>query len=126
MSEPSTQVNISEPPPPPTPSSELTSAERKAIREQAVAAIRSSGFLPGKRHPGRAREIFKQNSKRLSDLERELYGLRSGEPTDDLQWLYDNLRLVRTDIHDLHDAAKTLSKLPYVRTQSEEAIPRCV
>ena len=35
---------------------------------------------------------------RLLPLERELYALRLREPPDDLQWLYDNLRLVRASV----------------------------
>jgi hypothetical protein len=55
-----------------------------------------------------------------------LYELRTPEPSDDLQWLYDNLRLVRSELQDLRDATRILAKLPQVRAVGEEAIPRCI
>jgi len=82
--------------------------------------------LPGQHHSSRPREIYRQNLKRLNALERELYDLRTPEPSDDLQWLYDNLRLVRSELQDLRDATRILAKLPQVRTTGEEAIPRCI
>ena len=78
------------------------------------------------RSSGRTREIHRKSFKRLKVLEHDLYQLRSGEPSDDLRWLYDNLRLVHTELQDLHDSARQLARLPLVRTATEEAIPRCV
>ena len=82
--------------------------------------------MPGQHHSSRPREIYRQSLKRLNALERELYDLRTPEPSDDLQWLYDNLRLVRSELQDLRDATRTLAKLPQVRAAGEEAIPRCI
>jgi cyclic beta-1,2-glucan synthetase len=123
MSEPSIQMHIE---PEQAERYKLTSAEEAELREQASRAARSCGWLPGKRHSGRPREIFRNEARALAALERDLYNLKSDAPTDDLQWLYDNLRLVRTDIQDLTDSTKILAKLPLVRTSGEEVIPRCV
>ncbi len=108
------------------PASELSEAEQADLRAQAIRAARSCAWIHGKRSSGRPREIFLKSAGDLSKLERALYKLKSAEPSDDLTWLYDNLRLVRTDIQDLHDAAKSLAKLPLVRTSTDESIPRCI
>jgi cyclic beta-1,2-glucan synthetase len=103
----------------------LTEADRAAIRAQAIKTARSCGWLPAKRS-GRAREVLRSSFRGLAKLQRRLYRLRTPEPSDDLQWLYDNLRLVRTDVQDLGEAVRILKKLPLVRTPSEEAIPRVI
>ncbi|MGA8029071.1 MAG: glucoamylase family protein [Bryobacteraceae bacterium] len=104
----------------------LSDAEQAEVRDQAIRIARSCAWLPGKRHSNYPREVFRNSAKQLSKLERELYGLRSGEPSEDLKWLYDNLRLVRTDVQDLHKSAKFLGRLPQVRTPEEASIPRVV
>ncbi len=103
--------------------SALSDAEQNSLREHAMRAVRSCAWLP-KRHSGKAREMFVRGARQFSKLERELYNLRSGEPSEDLKLLYDNLRLVRAEVQDLQDAAKFLGRLPAVRTASEESIPR--
>lgn len=104
----------------------LSPAELEKLRDHAAQTARSCAWLPRQRSSGRTREIHRRSFKRLKVLERHLYQLRSGEPSDDLRWLYDNLRLVHTELQDLHDSARQLAKLPLVRTATEEAIPRCV
>ena len=59
-------------------------------------------------------------------LQRDLYALRSGEPSGDVKWLYENIRLIRADLHDVSDAIKILRKVPQVRTPREPSIPRCL
>lgn len=105
---------------------DITETERAELREEAIRAARSCAWIPGKRNSRKPREIFRKSAERLLRLERELYALRSGEPTEDVKWLYDNLRLVRTDIQDLEDRTKTLARLPLVRTPAEQAIPRSI
>ena len=100
--------------------------EQTRLRAHAHQTARACGWLPGKHHSSRPREIYRYSLKRLNALERELYELRTPEPSDDLQWLYDNLRLVRTELQDLRDATRILAKLPQVRAADEEAIPRCI
>ncbi|MBV9267247.1 MAG: glycosyl transferase [Acidobacteriaceae bacterium] len=104
------QVNISEP-------------EKVILRDHAIKAARACGWL-GRRCARRPRELFRRDAARLHDLEKELLALKSDEPSEDLQWLYDNLRLVHSDIQDLHSGTKILAKLPAVKTQSEECTPR--
>jgi hypothetical protein len=108
------------------PGMSLGAAEQADLREHAIKTARACAWLPGKRYSGKPREIYRRNLRRLHILERDLYALRSGEPSDDLKWLYDNLRLVHADLQDLHDSTRILAKLPQVRTATEEAIPRCI
>jgi cyclic beta-1,2-glucan synthetase len=104
----------------------LTEAEKRDLRERARQAARTCGWLVGKRRSRRARELLEEVSGRLMALEFELRRLKGREPSTDLRWLQDNLRLVQADICDIQAAAKFFSKLPLVRTSQEEAIPRCI
>lgn len=123
MPEPSSDIKIDSVP---APGLELSETEQAELREQAMRAVRFCAWLRGKRSSSKPREIFVTSSRSLVTLERELYKLKSPEPSDDLTWLYDNLRLVRTDIQDLQEATKTLARLPLVRTPTDECIPRCI
>ena len=105
---------------------ELTEAELSSLREQAVAAARSCSWVSGVGPSKRLRAIHLDLRKRLSALETELYRLRPEEPSDDLRWLLDNFRLVRTDLDGMRDMLRPLSRLPAVRTQTEESIPRVI
>jgi hypothetical protein len=105
---------------------DLTDAERAEVREHAIRAARSCAWLPRKRYSSRPRDIFRASMKRFSRLERELYELRSGEPSEDVKWLYQNLRLIRAEIQNLAGSTKLLGRMPQVRTATEESAPRCV
>ncbi len=113
-------------PVPVAPEGELSSPELAKLRESATRAARSCSWLGGKRHVSGARSIYRKFRRRLSTLESELYRLRSDEPSEDLRWLYDNFRLIRTDLESIRDARRPLSRLPGVRTPSEECIPRVI
>ena len=104
----------------------LTAAEQEHLHHDAQIIARGCAWLSSKIRSGKPREIYRRNLKRLNVLERDLYSLQTEEPSDDLRWLYDNLRLVRTDLQDLHDGMRVLARLPSVRTGTEEAIPRCM
>ncbi|MGI9071631.1 MAG: glucoamylase family protein [Bryobacteraceae bacterium] len=123
MPEPSSEMKVDRVQPP---GLDLSETEQADLRKHAMRAVRSCAWLRGKRSSGLPREIFFRSANRLSTLERELYKLKTAEPSDDLTWLYDNLRLVRTDIQDLREATKTLARLPLVRTPTDECIPRCI
>ncbi len=103
----------------------LSAAEGLKVQESARDAARSCSWL-GKHRTSRARNIYKILRKRLSTLENELYRLRSDQPSEDLRWLYDNFRLIRTDLESVRDSLRPLSRLPGVRTSHEEAVPRVI
>jgi cyclic beta-1,2-glucan synthetase len=104
----------------------LSDAEQALLRSHAIRVARTCAWLPGRQRSSRPKELFRSSARRFLKLERELYRLRSGEPSEDLKVLYENVRLIRTDIQDLDEGMKILSKLPVVRTTKEESIPRCV
>jgi cyclic beta-1,2-glucan glucanotransferase len=104
----------------------LSDTEKDVLRAEATKSIRSCSFLPGKRYSRYPRAIFSQSAQRISNLEQELYRLKTSEPSADLKWLFDNLRLVRTDLGDLHDAIKVLARLPQCRGERDEPVPRCI
>ncbi len=122
MPDPSTQMKID--PNYAGPTFELSEAEREKLRESAIQVARSCAWTGGKRRSRRPRQLYRENARIVAELERELYALHTTEPSDDLQWLYDNLRLLRTDIHELEGSTKNLAKLPSVRAEHEDAIPR--
>ena len=110
----------------PAPKQDTAAQEREALAEQARQTAKSCAWLSGRTTSNRTSEIYRKNLRRLKVLERELYSLQSGEPTEDLRWLYDNLRLVHAELQDLSETVRGLARLPAVRTETEDSIPRCV
>ncbi len=111
---------------PPPLTGAMSQTQRADLREKATLAARSCSWLSGRRRSSRPREIYSSLRKRLFSLETELYRLRSDEPSEDLRWLYDNFRLIRTDLEAVHDSLRPLSRLPGVRTSKEDSIPRVI
>ncbi len=105
---------------------QLSGADQAKLRGHATHAARSCAWLPGKSRSKRPRQIYRHCAARFSALERDLYNLRSGEPSDDIKWLYDNVRLLRSHLHDVADSTKPMGKLPQVRTGRDESVPRCL
>jgi hypothetical protein len=105
--------------------SKLSENERESLREHARQTARSCAWL-GNSRSSKPREICRRSLNRLSELERKLYELKSGEPSDDLRWLYENLRLVHAELQDLRESMRSLTKLPAVRTATEDSIPRAI
>jgi hypothetical protein len=124
MPEPLSRVKIQAPCV--APAFPIDEAEQAQLREAARGAAQSCGWT-GAKCGNKPREHFQKSARKLADLERELAGLKSEEPSEDLQWMYDNLRLVRADVQDLDGAAANiLGKLPGIRTQTDECLPRPV
>src|SRR4051812_8750786 len=104
----------------------LSEAEQGELRAAAIRAARSAGWLPGRGRSGRPKELFQEGVQKFKRLKQEIFRLPSDELPEDLRTLYDNTRLVDAIISDLVDSTKFLSKLPQVRTGTEEAIPRAI
>jgi len=104
----------------------LAEAERTVLAEDAKRTAKACAWLSGRHSSGRPSEIYRKSLRRLKSLERDLYALCSGEPSEDLRWVYDNVRLIHAELQSLSEAIKNLRKLPTVRTPTEEAIPRCI
>lgn len=103
---------------------ELSTSERLEIRERAVAAARSCSWLGNQHRSSQPAAIYRNLRRQLSALETRLDRVRSDDLSDDLRWLQDNFRLVRTDLEGIHDSLRSFSRLPAVRTAQEDSIPR--
>ncbi len=109
-----------------TPSLELSPKNDLAsLRTQAYQTARACAWV-APAAPSRPRQIAKSNFSSLASLEKRLYALKSPEPNDDLKWLYENLRLVHSELQDLRTSIKSLQTLPTVRTATEDCIPRAI
>src|SRR5450432_1551690 len=89
----------------------LTDEDRALLRDHARETARSCAWI-GRGKASRPKQIAKNSFGKLAELENRLYSLKSPEPSDDLKWLYDNLRLVHSELHDLRESVRTLQKLP--------------
>jgi len=103
----------------------LTEQDRELLRDHARQTARSCAWI-GRASVSRPKQIARNSFRRLAELENRLYALKSPEPSDDLKWLYDNLRLVHSELQDLRESVRSLQKLPLVRTATEESIPRAI
>ncbi len=99
--------------------------DRELLRDHARETARSCAWI-GHGRVTRPKQIARNSFARLTELEKRLYSLDSPEPSDDLKWLYDNLRLVHAELQDLRESVRALQKLPLVRTATEESIPRAI
>jgi hypothetical protein len=103
----------------------LNDQDRELLRDHARQTARSCAWI-GRASVSRPKQIARNSFRRLAELENRLYALKSPEPSDDLKWLYDNLRLVHSELQDLRESVRSLQKLPLVRTATEESIPRAI
>ncbi len=110
------------------PTGELTEAEKIERRQRATAAARECPWLSGVNPRSRPQELYRALKPHISALELEVDRLRyfASDLSDDLRWLTDNFRLVRTDMEAFRDSLRPLSRLPGVRTAKQESVPRVV
>ncbi|MBV9157652.1 MAG: hypothetical protein JO097_15410, partial [Acidobacteriaceae bacterium] len=123
MSEPSIGIKAGAPT---TAHLDFEDAKQAQVREHALRTARSCAWVPGKSHSDKPREIFRRSAARLSRVERDLYRLPPRELSEDLKWLSDNFRLVRTELRTVGESVKFLGRLPVVRSPDEESAPRCL
>ena len=89
--------------------SELTASEQRELRDAATNIARASKGETGAALPS---AVLQTESRRFSQLERELYKTDPDEASLDVRTLYENGRQVRSAISDLQDAVKILDELP--------------
>ncbi|HET9406120.1 MAG TPA: glucoamylase family protein [Candidatus Sulfotelmatobacter sp.] len=96
----------------------------KAAGEQASLQV---GWLPGTTS---SRTFFDRARRVRSALKPVFAGVESrfvqGPLSDDLQWLRDNAHLVLAQSENLPNEVKSLRKLPHVRTQRRDVVPRAL
>jgi len=96
---------------------------RPRLRAHAHQTARAWAGLPWARALLRPREIYRKPHSGSMRSSASFYDLRTPEPSDDLQWLYDKSAAGAIRAPGSADATRTLAKLPQVRTADEEAIP---
>jgi cyclic beta-1,2-glucan synthetase len=106
-----------------------TAIERAPDLSAVVTAAADLGrrlvWLPGEQ----SSHFFSERYRALTHaLKPVLAGLRGPLPKtpvgDDFRWLYDNLRLVYSDLRSTKEGFKRVSRLPHVRTPDGAVVPR--
>ena len=100
-------------------------ADLQLLRLKARQVASSCTYLPD--IP--ASRVFGQRCKAVARGIRSLLAaLDSSTPeatiSDDARWLYENVRLLHVELQVTVGAVKTLKKMPHVRTQKGEVVPR--
>ena len=107
----------------------LGEQDRRDLREAAAprSALRAAGFRGSGRSSKPARDFYGRVSARaFSASSASCTPLRSDEPSDDLQWLYDNSALSDPELQDLRSDSTKLAKLPAGPDRSEESCAPCI
>lgn len=102
-----------------------SSTDSERLRANAKATALSLVWLPN--HP--SSDTFPERCKNLARaLEPVLGILESPQPkpplSDDLSWLYDNARMLFTELQNTAAALKRLRQLPHGHTATGEVVPR--
>src|SRR5215813_3155618 len=74
-------------------------------------------------------DVVEARTDAMEDALKPIFGmLESAQPkspiSDDYRWLYDNDRLLYSELQNACEALKTHEKLPHVRTAKGEVTPR--
>ncbi len=107
----------------PEPSKEAS--DLRVLQMHATEQARSLAWLPGTR----SSHFFPDRCRRVSSaLEPVFTALQSPLPetpvSDDFRWLYDNLRLLYSDVQSARESLKPFQETPHVRMPSGEVAPR--
>ena len=95
------------------------------LREKAEQLAGSFTDLPDIR----SSRTLAQRSKRMASSVKALLNALDSPPleapiSDDARWLYENFRLLHAELQVTPTALKPLAKMPHVRTQKDEIVPR--
>jgi cyclic beta-1,2-glucan synthetase len=102
-----------------------SASETDALVSHATELARNIAWLP---NTGAARP-FAERCRALRAQLRPVLKKVSSEArqqpvSDDFRWLYDNLRLVSTEAQSTIEDLKSIPKLPHIRTQQADVVPR--
>ncbi|HTV65794.1 MAG TPA: hypothetical protein VMD98_09325, partial [Bryocella sp.] len=97
-----------------------------ALAEAARRWAHDLVWLPGTKQSGYFAQNFAALRKRLDPLlaEAELTGENDERLPEDLQWMHDNVRLVRATESEVAQSAGSLRRVPHVRTPDKDVVPR--
>ena len=95
------------------------------LHERATEVAHSLVWLPNTS----TSEVFTQKIKAVDKALRPIFDALDAPPpappiSDDFRWLYDNGRLLYTDLGGIPSVLKPHLKMPHVRTKSGESLPR--
>ncbi len=98
----------------------------KALTQQAERWAKSLVWLPATKESGQYAQRTAALNRRLESLLAELDVVVHPDEQlpEDLQWLHDNVRLVRVLQSEVREAAASLRQVPHVRTPSKAIMPR--
>ncbi len=99
----------------------------RTLRVKATELSQSLTWLPNTS----SSPTFVERCNALRHVSKPLFaGLESRRPelrvSDDFRWLYDNTRLLCTELQNTAEALKRWKKMPHVRTHKGEIVPRIV
>ncbi len=98
----------------------------KALAERARQWARTLAWLPGTKESPYFTERVAAVNRKLEPIFAELdFTLPPDEHLpEDLQWMYDNVRLVRMTLTGVRQSVSSLRKVPHVRTPDKTVMPR--
>src|ERR1700730_11976605 len=111
--------------PPETPKE--TTPDLNALSAGAADLGRRLAWLPGAHSPRFFLERSRPPARVLRPVLAAFHGRLPETPVgDDFHWLYDNIRLLHSDLHSMEAGFKSIRKLPHVRTPDGATTPRVV
>src|SRR3984893_16457073 len=121
-----THIESAEAERPPEPPKETT-PDLNALSVAAADLARRLAWLPGTHSSRFFRERSRPPARVLKPVLAAFHGRLPEKPVgDDFHWLYDNIRLLHSDLHGIKDGFKSIRKLPHVRTPDGAITPRVV
>src|SRR5713226_2921877 len=100
-------------------------ADASVLRSHAAELARSLVWLPNTRSSRFLVERCKALSVALKPLLAALQAPLSETPvSDDFRWLYDNVRLLYTELPNVSEMLKTAKKIPHVCDSKGAVVPR--
>src|ERR1700722_8380296 len=108
----------------PRPFSNEIEPNMRELSCRAQELARNLAWLPGQHTSRPLWNRYRKLARVLEPLLRKLEAPAPKTVSEDFRWLYDNLRLIETELEDAREAFKRPKKLPHVRTQNDTVIPR--
>jgi hypothetical protein len=100
------------------------SAELSNLNLRAAQLAHDLAWLPGQHSARPFRNRLRKLARTLRPLLRKLESPPPKAVSDDFRWLHDNSRLLESELEDIREAFNVFRKLPHVRAQNGEVIPR--
>ena len=102
----------------------LDPATQLRLKDGGKRLAQSWVNLPQRKHEDELRPIFESAASTWAGLQQALSNHAPEQLSKDLKWMSDNFRLFATSLLDVRGQLKTLRRLPMVRTQKNEELPR--